>query len=300
MATPMATVMALAIATTILAMAAAMAMAMLLFVHACLCSTRLSLQCTRLSLQYMLVLAVQWFTRLSLQFDALHFTFVSGTVFTSVFRSVLAPGAGKGPPAAPRGRSVTRLGMASDPSWMAGARRRLQEAREDVAASGVPRWRELGDNIQEQVRGAPPSSVERSRLMLDVVRKDMAMTKLQFDPQRFTLVVEGRPVQVLVAHRLLGGIWGTFPSDRGALRPRGQGLFPLAGPFLKSRHVPRTFSRSLGPWASFVTWHAQVLALTHEDASWTEQLPYMAARWSHLSSSLADMSLEWTYRVGPF
>jgi hypothetical protein len=128
----------------------------------------------------------------------------------------------------------------------------------------------------------------------------MAMTKLQFDPQRFTLVVEGRPVQVLVAHRLLGGIWGTFPSDRGALRPRGQGLFPLAGPFLKSRHVPRTFSRSLGPWAFFVTWHAQVLALTHEDASWTEQLPYMAARWSHLSSSLADMSLEWTYRVGPF
>ena len=27
-----------------------------------------------------------------------------------------------------------------------------------------------------------------------------------------------------------------------------------------------------------MSWDAQVLVLTHEDATWTEQLPYMAAR----------------------
>ena len=38
-------------------------------------------------------------------------------------------------------------------------------------------------------------------------------------------------------------------------------------------HEPLTFPR-----APTLSWDAQVLVLTHEDATWTEQLPYMAAR----------------------
>ena len=72
-------------------------------------------------------------------------------------------------------------------------------------------------------------------MILNEVRKDFGSVKLQFDPHRFTFVVEGRPVQVHVAYRLLQGSGGTLVGSRspspallGSLSRRS-GLLELKG-----------------------------------------------------------------------
>ena len=98
-------------------------------------------------------------------------------------------------------------------SWVAETERRLQGWRnKDIDGSGMARWREAAKIIKDYTDLAP--SLERSQMMLNEVRKDLGSKKLQFDPHRFTFVVEGRPVQVHIAYRLLQGSGETLVGSR--------------------------------------------------------------------------------------
>ena len=76
----------------------------------------------------------------------------------------------------------------------------------------MARWREAANMIKDYKNLAP--SLERSQIMLDNIREDFGSKKLQFGPRRFAFVVEGRPVQVHVAYRLLQGSGGTLLGSR--------------------------------------------------------------------------------------
>ena len=117
--------------------------------------------------------------------------------------------AGAGSPL--RGRSSLAVAMASSASsWMAETERRLQDCRNpDIDVSGIGRWRQAAEAIR-----VLPKGLTRSQVALTSIRKDLGSKKLQFDPQRWTFVVEGRPVQVHDAYRLLQGSGGTLVGSR--------------------------------------------------------------------------------------
>ena len=111
--------------------------------------------------------------------------------------------------------SLLALGMASSasPSWMEATSRRFERRRnKDIEGVGLQRWRAAANMMKEY--SDVTHDLERSQIMLNDLRKDFATKKLQFDPHRYTFMVEGRPVQVHVPYRLLQGSGGTLLGSR--------------------------------------------------------------------------------------
>ena len=105
------------------------------------------------------------------------------------------------------------MAAASSSDWLSKTERRLQVLRDkDIEGTGLDRWHEASKIISDFPDVGP--SLERSQIMLNKIRKDLGSKKLQFDPHRFTFVVEGRPVQVDVLYRLLQGSGGTIERSR--------------------------------------------------------------------------------------
>ena len=109
--------------------------------------------------------------------------------------------------------------MAGSSSWLGQTEQRLQAQRDkDVEGSGLHRWYQAAKILQDYHQDLG-SSLERSQVVIDEIRKDLASKKLQFDPHRFTFVVEGRPVQVHVSYGLLQGSGKTLLGSRSLSPP---------------------------------------------------------------------------------
>ena len=65
---------------------------------------------------------------------------------------------------------------------------------EDPLAWGQRRWAWIVNSLRRAIEDAPGAN--RSLQALSASRTDMSLRKLAFEPQRSTLYVEGRPVQV--------------------------------------------------------------------------------------------------------
>ena len=171
------------------------------------------------------------------------------------------------------------MASAASSSWLSMTERRLQDLRhKDIEGSGLARWHEASKVISDFAGDGP--SLERSQYVLNELRKDFGSKKLQFDPHRFTFVVEGRPVQVHVSYRLLQGSGGTLVGSRSPSSAL-LGSFSRRSAFLELKTDIGDNSSNISPWPFpelTLPLDAQVLVLTHEDATWTEQLPYMASR----------------------
>ena len=93
---------------------------------------------------------------------------------------------------------------------MAETERRIQgERNPEIEVQGMERWREAAEAIK-----VLPPGLTRSQVALTSIRKDLGSKKLQFDPHRRTFVVEGRPVQVHDAYRLLQGSGETLVGSQ--------------------------------------------------------------------------------------
>ena len=105
------------------------------------------------------------------------------------------------------------MASSASSSWLSQTERRLQDLRnKDIEGSGIARWKEASKILSKYDNMEP--GPERSQLVLNEIRKDIASKKLQFDPHRFTFLVEGRPIQVHVSYRLLQGSGGTLVGSR--------------------------------------------------------------------------------------
>ena len=84
---------------------------------------------------------------------------------------------------------------------MAETATRLQRWRTNqFEGLGTQRWRDAAQFVKDKY--IIPPGLKRSQMVLQRLRKDLGLKTLQFDPQRWTFVVEGRPVQVHLASRL--------------------------------------------------------------------------------------------------
>ena len=110
-------------------------------------------------------------------------------------------------------------GSSSQPSWLSQTEQRLQAVRnKDIEGSGLYRWFQAAKILDHQHDLG--STLERSQVVINEIRKDLASKKLQFDPHRYTFMVEGRPVQVHVSYRLLQGSGKTLLGSRSLSPPR--------------------------------------------------------------------------------
>jgi len=104
------------------------------------------------------------------------------------------------------------------PEWAEETARRLEKGRgKGKAPPGRPRWEEAaaargaeGGPLAHPGTGveplAHPSTAASAAADFAVVREDLALARADFEPQRFSFVVEGRPVQVIMLVYGTGGV----------------------------------------------------------------------------------------------
>ena len=96
---------------------------------------------------------------------------------------------------------MTSGGSSMDPEWLVVSRARQMAVRQTAGPPGVERWTAL-DERARQARGdqaamegatAPGTGREAH----EVLRSDLSSSLAFYDPQADTMVVEGRPTQVM-------------------------------------------------------------------------------------------------------
>ena len=109
-----------------------------------------------------------------------------------------------------------------DPSWVGKTYDRASAKRMDLGPAGTGRWLRATSSDVLGAASADPSGGNSRKALVDslkVVREDLACRIAGFAPQQNTMMIEGRPVQVLVSALSMLMLLSRSYLSRGAIRP---------------------------------------------------------------------------------
>ena len=100
-------------------------------------------------------------------------------------------------PSHKRRMASSSSGSAGDPAWLVSTRARQVQQRRTAGTPGSERWRAIQEEALQNSGDGPMDDPSRARSAHEVLRTDLASTLAFHEPQGDTMIVEGRPTQVI-------------------------------------------------------------------------------------------------------
>ena len=111
----------------------------------------------------------------------------------------LSPAALLQSPSPAKGLAAMASGSSRDPDWLLRSRERQLAFRAAAGPPGQERWAKFDEEARGSIDAAASSELEPRNVVQqhETLRTDLLSSLAYFEPQADTLIVEGRPTQVI-------------------------------------------------------------------------------------------------------